>query len=85
MAIIDGCQMITSSIQDKVRMVDCTSWKETQDMVDYHVQMAGLLKAPNFFWLLDNPGACVGPQDISDMIQRVLGQLADTSTTQEKG
>jgi len=82
----DGCQMITSNSQAKVRMATCTRWKEIQDTVDYHVQMAGLLKAPTKFRLLNDPGAGVGPQEfgIADKGEAMIRndmQVAKTTMT----
>lgn len=40
----------------------CTRWRELQDTVDYHAQLAFLLQAPTYFRLLNDPGAAAGPQ-----------------------
>lgn len=65
MAATDGHRLISTNDQTKVKLVSCTRWKEIQETVDYHAQMAGLLVAPTTFRLLNNPGGTVGPQEFS--------------------
>jgi hypothetical protein len=43
-------------------MKHCTRWREMQETVDYHSQMAALLHAPTTFRLLNPPGTLAGPQ-----------------------
>lgn len=83
MAATDGSQLIVSK-NKTMRIASCTRWKEIQETVDYHVQMAGLVKAPTVFRLLNNPGARVGPQEFgiadkgAEMIQNDM-QVAKTT------
>ena len=42
-----------------------TRWKEMQETVEYHAQMAALLQSPTVFRLLNDPGRVVGPQQFS--------------------
>jgi len=85
MAAPDGCQMIASNNQH-VKMVACTRWKEIQGTVDYHAQIAGLMKAPTIFRLLNNPGMNAGPQEFGvankgeDMILDDLQVAKNTMT-----
>lgn len=65
MAATDGHRLISTKDQTKVKLVSCTRWKEIQETVEYHAQMAGLLSAPTTFRLLNNPGGTVGPQEFS--------------------
>lgn len=65
MCLNDGNRLVNTSNQSKVKMVPCTRWKEIQEAVDYHAQLAALLQTPTTFKLLNNPGAHVGPQEFS--------------------
>lgn len=58
----DGHRIAATSKKDNVKVVPCTRWKELQGTIEYHVQMAALLKAPTIFRMLNNPGAAAGPQ-----------------------
>jgi hypothetical protein len=46
-------------------LVSCSRWKEIQETVDYHAQLAALLEAPTTFRLLNDPGSHIGPQEFS--------------------
>jgi hypothetical protein len=48
--------------QGDLKFVECTRWAEMQQTVDYHAQMAALLKAPTVFRMLNDPGRIAGPQ-----------------------
>lgn len=66
MANTDGNRLVnTKSSSTPYKMVSCSRWKEIQETVDYHAQLAALLEAPTTFRLLNNPGAHVGPQEFS--------------------
>jgi len=66
MANTDGNRLVnTKSKSTPFKMVSCSRWKEIQEAVDYHTQLAALLEAPTTFRLLNNPGAHVGPQEFS--------------------
>merc|ERR1712038_2214329 len=78
MSNTDGNRLVNTKNQSKIKMVSCTRWKEIQETVNYHAQMAALLQAPTTFRLLNNPGAHVGKQEFSigtngpEMIQEEL-------------
>ena len=65
MSLTDGNRLVNTSNQSKVKMVPCSRWKEIQEAVDYHAQLAALLEIPTIFKLLNNPGAHVGPQEFA--------------------
>lgn len=65
MSLNDGHRFVNTKNKNTVKMVSCTRWKEIQEAVDYHAQLAALLQAPTTFRLLNNPGAHVGPQEFS--------------------
>jgi hypothetical protein len=75
----DGNRLVkTNRGSAPYKMVSCSRWKEIQEAVTYHLQIAALLEAPTTFCLLNNPGAHIGPQEFSiatttsDMIQSEL-------------
>jgi hypothetical protein len=45
--------------------VTCTRWRELQETVQYHAELAALLQATTHFRLLNDPGVRVGPQEFS--------------------
>ena len=47
------------------KFVECSRWTEMQQTVDYHAQLAALLRAPTTFRLLNDPGRLAGPQTFS--------------------
>jgi len=61
MWIIDDCDSIMSQDGSRIvaqangymKSVKCTRWKELQETTTYHAGLAGLLKAPTSFTLLD--------------------------------
>mmetsp|Transcript_8626 Transcript_8626/g.14623 ORF Transcript_8626/g.14623 Transcript_8626/m.14623 type:complete len:397 (-) Transcript_8626:219-1409(-) len=61
----DGHRIVETLSKDNVKLVDCTRWAEIQQTVDFHVDMAALLKAPTVFRLLNDPGRAVGRQQFS--------------------
>jgi len=64
MAASDGNRMIQTK-HGEIKSVPCTRWKEIQETVEYHVNLASLLKAPTTFRLLNNPGSRAGQQIFS--------------------
>jgi len=61
----DGQRFVEDGNSSYIRTVPCSRWKEIQQTVMYHVQMAALLKVPTTFRLLNNPGARIGPQEFT--------------------
>jgi hypothetical protein len=84
MNILDGHRIIETSKSKDVKLVPCTRWSELQQTVEYHSQMAALLKAPTVFRLLNDPGKIVGPQQFSiaergeNLIDEDLAQALQT-------
>lgn len=85
MSNADGNRLVnTKNSKTPFKMVPCSRWKEIQETIDYHVQLAALLEAPTTFRLLNNPGAHVGPQEFSiatngpEFIQRDLNIARET-------
>jgi len=62
MAHPDGHRFIETNKSSNLKVASCTRWKEIQETVEYHAQMAAMLKAPTIFRLLNDPGSRVGPQ-----------------------
>jgi Mg-chelatase subunit ChlD len=65
MRMMDGHKILETSNSKDVKLVPCTRWSEIQQTVEYHAQMAHLLKAPTIFRLMNDPGKVVGPQQFS--------------------
>jgi len=65
MAKQDGHRFVTMKRKDSVKCVPCTRWAEMQQTVDYHAQMAALLRNPTVFRMLNDPGRASGPQQFS--------------------
>jgi hypothetical protein len=59
----DGHQI--RGTQNNIIVVECNRWTELQDAVEYHAELAGLIKASTVFRMLNDPGATVGPQEFS--------------------
>jgi hypothetical protein len=66
----DGHQIRGS--QNNLQVVRCNRWTELQGAVEYHAELAGMLKATTIFRMLNDPGVTVGPQEFS---------IADTNST----
>jgi len=77
MNINDGARLIKTS--KKIEVLRCTRWAEMQETVQYHTDMAALLKAPTIFRLLNDPGRAVGAQQFSVG----EGDLSDATLTRE--
>jgi hypothetical protein len=79
--------------QGDLKFVECTRWAEMQQTVDYHVQMAAVLKAPTVFRMLNDPGRQAGPQQFSiaehgadsDIDQELAAALSVMSNSQPGG
>lgn len=61
----DGHRMAATKNRNTIKMIPCSRWEEMQEIVEYHVQLAGLLETPTRFRLLNDPGAAVGSQQFS--------------------
>ena len=61
----DGHRLAESKSSNVVKLVQCSRWSELQQTVEYHAQIAGLIKAPTVFRMLNDPGRMVGPQQFS--------------------
>jgi Mg-chelatase subunit ChlD len=65
MAHQDGHRLVESTKSNDLKFVTCSRWAEMQQTVDYHAQMAALIKNPTVFRLLNDPGRISGPQQFS--------------------
>lgn len=65
MGNVDGHRIAESLSSNVVKLVNCSRWSELQQTVEYHAQIAGLMRAPTVFRLLNDPGRIVGPQQFS--------------------
>jgi hypothetical protein len=66
MSTSDGHRIVeTGKQRDPIKLVSCSRWKEMQQTVDYHAQLAALLKSPTVFRMLNDPGTTAGPQQFS--------------------
>jgi len=84
MAERDGQRLVASSTRRRsLTQQSCSRWRELQDTVEYHVQMAALLQAPTQFRLLNDPGRLSGPQylQVGESIDRMDEDLARTLST----
>jgi hypothetical protein len=61
MATADGHRIVPQK-NGSLKFSTCTRWKEMQETVDYHTQLAAVLNSPTTYRLLNNPGAVAGPQ-----------------------
>jgi len=48
-----------------IKVVDCTRWEEIKECVNFHAQLATLVRAPTVFRLLNDPGARIGSQEFT--------------------
>lgn len=62
MATPDGNRILETKRGRQLKFASCTRWREMQDTVDYHAQLATLTQSPTEFRLLNDPGAAAGPQ-----------------------
>lgn len=65
MANRDGHRIVETAAKSNIKLVSCTRWAEMQQTVEYHIQMAALLRNPTVFRLLNDPGKVAGPQQFS--------------------
>mmetsp|Transcript_19125 Transcript_19125/g.23705 ORF Transcript_19125/g.23705 Transcript_19125/m.23705 type:complete len:445 (-) Transcript_19125:185-1519(-) len=76
MQTADGHRFVETEKESDHKMIPCSRWAEIQKTVEYHVEMAGLLRAPTIFRLLNDPGLGKGCQEFSvcergdDMIKK---------------
>lgn len=61
----DGNRIVQARKKGDLKMVQCTRWTEIQECVQYHAKLAGVLQAPTFFRLLNNPGSAERRQHFS--------------------
>ena len=61
MMMNDGNRIVQTKSKDKVKLIQCTRWKEIQETVRYHAQLSGLLECPTQFRMLNPPNPNVGP------------------------
>jgi len=61
MRLSDGKRIVTD--KNNVHVVPCSRWLELQGTIEYHAELAGLLKFPTVFRMLNDPGPTVGPQE----------------------
>jgi hypothetical protein len=61
----DGHRLVETAKSREFKLVKCTRWAEMQQTVDYHAQLAALMKNPTVFRLLNDPGRANGPQQFS--------------------
>jgi hypothetical protein len=61
----DGNRLVATASANEIKSVTCTRWKEIQETVGYHAQMAALLRAPTMFRLLNHPGMANLSQEFS--------------------
>jgi len=78
----DGSRLVeTSSDVDKksFKSVKCTRFQELKENAMYHAKLAGLLKAPTIFRMLNNPGPQAGPQQftVADNPDTALASVDD--------
>jgi hypothetical protein len=65
MGMLDSYRVLETSNSESFKLVKCTRWSEIRQTVEYHAQMAHLLRAPTDFRLLNDPGRLIGPQIFS--------------------
>jgi len=65
MSIPDGKRFVEKRKERMISTKTCTRWNEIQETVEYHVRLAGLLRAPTTFRMLNNPGLGEGSQKFS--------------------
>jgi hypothetical protein len=70
----DGHRMVqVKSSTGALKFVECSRWTEMQQTVEYHAQMAALLRSPTTFRLLNDPGRIWGPQIFSIAVADPVG------------
>jgi len=61
----DGHRILETKDKNRLKFVTCTRWAEMQQTVDYHAEMASLLKSPTTFRMLNDPACANGRQKFS--------------------
>jgi Mg-chelatase subunit ChlD len=61
----DGHRVVEMPKKNDMKLINCTRWAEMQQTVDYHAQLAALIKSPTVFRMLNDPGRVNGPQQFS--------------------
>jgi hypothetical protein len=65
MTFNDGSRIVEEKDR-KIRVVrGCSRWSEMQQTVEYHARIAASIEAPTVFRMLNDPGANVGPQELT--------------------
>lgn len=64
MSTADGHRMVRER-SGSFRVVPCTRWAELKDAVEYHAQLAAILRKTTVFRLLNEPGIQAGPRQFS--------------------
>jgi hypothetical protein len=64
MATADGHRILPQR-NGAYTFAPCTRWREMQETVDYHSQLATILQSPTTYRLLNDPGAIAGPLTFS--------------------
>jgi len=59
----DGTRMVGT--RNRIQVVQCTRWKELQEAVQYHINLAGTIEASTTFRLLNDPGRAIAPAEFS--------------------
>jgi len=62
MQIKDGNRIVETKDRKNVNFIPCTRWEEIRECMNYHIQLAGLIRAPSTFRFLNDPGRHCGPQ-----------------------
>lgn len=65
MSTPDGHRLVPTKRRSEVKVISATRWKELQETVEYHAEMAALLRRTTHFRLLNDPGRAIGPQEFS--------------------
>lgn len=60
----DGHRIVEGS-GGVMKFAESSRWAEMQQTVEYHAQMAALMKSPTTFRLINDPGRVAGPQTFS--------------------
>ena len=71
----DGNRLVATANSAQVKSVGCTRWREIQETIDYHAEMAALLRAPTIFRLLNDP--IIVPKEFS------IGVNSDSSIAED--
>jgi hypothetical protein len=84
MMMRDGHRLVPlRSTSRMLKQVECTRWKEMQETVEYHAQMAAITQTPTVFRMLNDPGRLQGPQQFSvaERVESIDHDLAVATST----